>query len=90
VFIGHHPQSKGFIMTIFHLDILIYILFVIVNVYNNMNQLKKDFFESAIYFSIFAFCIFVILIAMMKAFPVAMFFFLCFALLNATRQLLGK
>jgi len=77
-------------MTIFHLDIIIYLLFVLIDVYNNQEKLKKDFKESAVYFSIFAFCIFVILISCIKEFPSFMLFFLCIALFNAIRQLLGK
>jgi hypothetical protein len=73
-------------MTLFHVDIILYLVFLLLNTYNNKEQLLKDLDKSLLYFGIFAFCIFLILFAMIKEFPTAMFFFICFALMRATRQ----
>jgi hypothetical protein len=43
-----------------------------------------------LYFSIFSLCIFIILLSMIREFPMPMFFFICFALMKATRQLIFK
>jgi len=75
-------------MTVFHLDIILYIAFLAINVYINQEKLKSDSKNSAVYFGFFSLCIFIILFSMIKEFPVAMFFFICFALMKVTRQLI--
>jgi len=73
-------------MTIFHIDIMLYFIFIILNTYNNKDELQKDLKSSLFYFAVFSLSIFIILLSMIKEFPVAMFFFICFALMRATRQ----
>jgi hypothetical protein len=77
-------------MTLFHIDIILYLIFIVLNTYNNKEEIQTDLKASLFYFAVFSFCIFVVLLAMIKEFPVPMFFFICFALMRATRQFFFK
>ncbi len=72
-------------MELYHIDILLYLIFLLRNTYRSELKLPKAGSE-LVYFLIITFVIFAILIQCIMAMPQAMFVFIILGLINTFRR----